>query len=97
MLLTDIVKPISYVKSHAAEIVKNISKSHKPVVITQNGEAKAVLMNLADYESTQESLAMLKIAAQGANEVKEGKAKDIDEAFASIDAQINQLKKSLKK
>lgn len=96
MQLTDTVKPISYVKSHAAEIVKDIAKTHKPVVITQNGEAKAILMNLADYEATQESLAMLKIAAIGTKEIREGKVKNIDDAFASIDEEIGRLKDSLK-
>ena len=97
MHLTETVKPISYVKSHAAEIVRDISSKRQPVIITQNGEAKAVLMDLVEYENTQDSLAMLKLAAIGASEVKAGKIQNAASAFEAIDAKIDGLKKAMKK
>lgn len=55
------VKPISYLKANAAEVLSQLAEKREPVVITQNGEAKAVLQDVATYEETQETLALLKI------------------------------------
>jgi prevent-host-death family protein len=96
MRLSETVKPISYVKSHAAEIVRDISGTQQPVIITQNGEARAVLMNLAEYENIQDSLAMLKLAATGSEEVRKGKIKNAAAAFESINAEIDELKKAMR-
>ena len=62
------VKPISYLKSHAAEIIKDISESREPMLITQNGEAKLVVMDVRSYEEQEETLALLKILALGNRE-----------------------------
>jgi len=97
MHLSETIKPISYVKSHAAEIVKDISNPGKSVIITQNGEAKAILMNLAEYEMMQDSLAMLKIAAIGSGEIREKKYKSADSAFKSIDSEISKHRKNIRK
>ena len=69
------VKPISYLKANAAEVLANLAEQREPLVITQNGEAKAVLQDVASYESTQETLALLKILAIGNEEVAAGKLK----------------------
>ncbi|MBL0168333.1 MAG: type II toxin-antitoxin system Phd/YefM family antitoxin [Propionivibrio sp.] len=57
------VKPISYLKANAAEVLKYLAEQREPMIITQNGEAKAVLQDLASFEETQETLALLKILA----------------------------------
>jgi len=67
------IKPISYVKSNAAEIIRELADQREPLVITQNGEAKAVLQDVASYEETQETLALLKILALGSRQIEEGK------------------------
>ena len=67
------IKPISYLKAHAAEIVRNLGEQAEPLIITQNGEAKVVIQNIESYEQTQETLALLKILALGARQVEEGK------------------------
>lgn len=59
------VKPISYLKSHAAEIIKDITESREPMLITQNGEAKPVVMDVRSFEEQEETLALLKILALG--------------------------------
>lgn len=69
------VKPISYLKAHAAEVLLQLAEKREPMVITQNGEAKAVIQDVASYEETQETLALLKILALGSREVEEGKVK----------------------
>ncbi|MCK4565224.1 MAG: type II toxin-antitoxin system Phd/YefM family antitoxin [Verrucomicrobia bacterium] len=84
MLLSESVKPISYIKAHAAEVLDNVAKTRNPVIITQNGHAKAIIQDLRSYEEVQETLAMLKVVAAGEKAVDEGRVKPIDEAFAEI-------------
>jgi prevent-host-death family protein len=84
MKLSESIKPISQVKAHLSEIVEDISKTHKKVVITHNGEARAVLQDIKSYEEMQESLAMLKMLAISAKSMIEGKAKPLKELFREI-------------
>ncbi|WP_349606764.1 MULTISPECIES: type II toxin-antitoxin system Phd/YefM family antitoxin [Cupriavidus] len=79
------VKPISYLKSHAAEIVKDISESGEPMLITQNGEAKLVVMDVRSYEQQEETLALLKLLAMGARDIDRGHFRDVEEVFADLD------------
>ena len=73
MKLTSQIKPISYLKAHAAEIVRNLGEQREPLVITQNGEAKVVIQDIESYEQTQETLALLKILALGSRQIEESK------------------------
>jgi prevent-host-death family protein len=70
--LSSHIKPISYLKAHAAEIVRSLAEQDEPLVITQNGEAKVVMQGIAGYEQTQETMALLKILALGTRQVEEG-------------------------
>lgn len=79
------IKPISYLKSHTAEIVRDISESRKPLLITQNGEAKLVVMDVKSYEEQEESFALLKILALGNREIEQGKFRDAEDVFAELD------------
>jgi prevent-host-death family protein len=72
MKLSSQIKPISYLKAHAAEIVRNIGDQGAPLVITQNGEAKVVLQDIESYEQTQETMALLKILALGNRQIEAG-------------------------
>jgi prevent-host-death family protein len=78
------VKPISYVKANAAEIIRELKENGEPLVITQNGEATAVMQDVASYEATQETLALLKILALGRRQVEEGKTVPADEVFRRL-------------
>ena len=80
------VKPISYLKANAAEVLLQLAANREPLVITQNGEAKAVLQDVASYEETQETLAILKILALGNQEIETGKVKPVAEAVARLRA-----------
>lgn len=71
------VKPISYLKANAAEVLLHLSECREPMVITQNGEAKAVLQDVVSFEETQETLALLKILALGNRDIEEGKVKPV--------------------
>ena len=80
------VKPISYLKANAAEVLARLSEQREPLVITQNGEAKAVLQDVASFEETQETLALLKILALGNQEVATGKVKPAADVIARLRA-----------
>lgn len=67
------IKPISYLKANAAEVVRQLGEQREPMVITQNGEAKIVIQDVASYEQTQETMALLKILALGNRQIEEGK------------------------
>jgi len=67
------IRPISYLKANAAEVVRELAASREPLVITQNGEATAVILDVASYEETQETMALLKILALGNKQLEEGK------------------------
>lgn len=79
------VKPISYLKSHAAEIVKDITENREPMLITQNGEAKLVVMDVKSYEEQEQTLALLKILALGNREIEQGKFRDVEDLFDELD------------
>lgn len=64
------IKPISYLKAHAAEIVRNLGEQQEPLVITQNGQAKVVIQDIASYEQTEETMALLKILALGNRQIE---------------------------
>jgi prevent-host-death family protein len=75
------IKPISYLKANAAKVVRGLAEGDEPMIITQNGEATAVIQDIASYEQTQETLAMLKILALGEQQVKEGKTVSVSVAM----------------
>jgi len=84
MKLTDQVKPISYLKAHAQEVIRGVHANRRPVLITQRGEAKAVVQDIASYEETQETLALLKLLALSEASVAAGKLTPAKDAFARI-------------
>ncbi len=85
---SEAIKPISYLKAHASEIIREIKSSNKTFVITQNGEAKAILQDVNKYEQTQESLCMLKILALSNKSLKKNDYKSTSDAFDSIRTRI---------
>ena len=80
------VKPISYLKANAAEVLQHLAEKREPMVITQNGEAKAVLQDVASFEETQETLALLKILALGNQDVAASKVKPVADVVARLRA-----------
>lgn len=84
MKLSTQVKPISYLKSHAAEIALTLNDTREPMLITQNGEARLVVMDVASYESQAQTLALLKILALGQREIEQGKVQGADDVLADL-------------
>lgn len=90
MKLSAQIKPISYLKAHAAEIVRNMGERQEPLIITQNGEAKVVLQDIHSFEQAQETMALLKILALGNRQIEEGKA----EPAANVVRRLKQVRKT---
>jgi prevent-host-death family protein len=80
------IKPISYVKAHAAELLDRITEEREPIIITQNGEARAVLMDVHSYEEMQETLALLQILAIGEKQVERGETSPLKDVIRDIRA-----------
>ncbi|HZF85690.1 MAG TPA: type II toxin-antitoxin system Phd/YefM family antitoxin [Burkholderiaceae bacterium] len=80
------VKPISYLKANAAEVLAQIAEAREPLIITQNGEAKAVLQDVASYEEVQQTLALLKVLALGQQDVEAGRVKPVADVVARLRA-----------
>jgi prevent-host-death family protein len=72
------VKPISYLKAHSAEVIRELGEGGPPLVITQNGEAKAVLQDVASYAATQELLALLKLLAMARDDMERGRVQPLE-------------------
>ncbi len=86
MKLSSQIKPISYLKAHAAEIVRNFGEQREPLIITQNGEAKVVMQDIESYEQTQETMALLKILALGNRQIEEGKVQPATDVIKHLRA-----------
>ena len=69
MRYSDQIRPISYLKKNAAEVVVQLAEQRRPMVITQNGEARAVIQDVLSYEEMQDTLALLKMLALGIQQV----------------------------
>ena len=80
------IRPISYLKANAAEVLQFLEEQSKPMIITQNGEAKAVIQDVTSYEEIQETLALLKILALGSQQVERGEITPISEVAGRLRA-----------
>ena len=92
MKLSTAVKPISYLKAHASELIRDITNTRRTLVVTHNGEAKVVVQDIRSYEQMQETLALLKILTRSKQNIRRGKSKSIDEALRSLDQRIAKFK-----
>jgi prevent-host-death family protein len=79
------IKPITYLKTRAADLLKQINKTRRPVVITQNGEPRAVLQDPQSYENMRNAIGILKLVSQGEGDIKAGKTKPQAEVFSDIE------------
>ena len=91
MKYSENIKPISFLKSHASEIIRKLNKSKKTIIITQNGEAKAVVQDIKLYEQNLESMALLKILAKSNESIKSTKIKSINKSFFDLESRIKEI------
>lgn len=92
MQLHSDIKPISWLKNNAKQLVETVAETGNPMVITQNGEAKAVVMNVREYDHMQQSLAMLRMLADSSADVEAGRVRDADEVFADARKMIAEMR-----
>jgi prevent-host-death family protein len=94
MQLEKSIQPISYLKSHAATLVTELTRDGEPLIVTQNGRARLVVQDIASFERTHETLAMLRLLAMGQKQLDEGKAVSVDAAFAGIRRRLRTVKQA---
>ncbi len=83
------IRPVTYLKSRAADLLKQINETHRPVIITQNGEPKAVLQDPQSYEKMRNAIGILKLISQGETDVRKGKTMSQDKVFEDIEKTLN--------
>jgi len=93
MSISKDIRPITYLKSRAPELLKQINETHRPVVITQNGQPRAVLQDPESYENMRNAIAILKLISQGERDVENGKSKPQEHVFVNVE---KILKKKMK-
>ncbi len=93
MKFSEAVKPISYLKTHASEVIRNVAENQQTLIITHNGEAKVVLQDVKVYEKTQESIALLKILALSGKELRKDNYKTLEKTFNNLRNRVNEFKR----
>ncbi len=88
MNITSDIKPVTYLKSRAADLLNQINDTRRPVIITQNGEPRAVLQDPESYESMRNAIGILKALSQGESDIKNGKIKSQEKMFNAIESSL---------
>lgn len=88
MRLKEDIKPVTYMKTRPAELLKKVSESRRPTIITQNGEAKAVVLDVESYEALRDATMLLQLAAQGEKDLEEGRILPQEQALARVRSRI---------
>jgi prevent-host-death family protein len=84
------IKPVTYLKAKAAELLKQINETHRPVIITQNGEPRAVLQDPKSYENMRNAIGILKLISQGEGDIKSGRVKSQEDVFKDIEVSLKE-------
>ncbi len=85
MNISQDIKPVTYLKSKAADLLKQINETHRPVIITQNGEPRAILQDPKSYENMRNAIGLLKLISQGEDEIRSGRSKSQQDVFEDIE------------
>ncbi|OHD69510.1 MAG: prevent-host-death protein [Spirochaetes bacterium RBG_16_49_21] len=93
MKIKEDIRPISYIKAHTADILNQVNKTHRPIFVTQNGEAKAVLLDSESYENMTNALGLLKLITQGEKDILNGNISEQNEVFSRIESNLKKIKK----
>jgi len=84
------IKPVTYLKAKAADLLKQINETHRPVIITQNGEPRAVLQDPKSYENMRNAIGLLKLISQGEGDVRNGRVKSQEDVFKDIEISLKE-------
>jgi len=88
MNISSDIKPVTYLKSNTADLLEQINETHRPVIITQNGEPRAVLQDPQSYENMRKALGMLKLISLGEEDIKKGKATSQEKVFKKLESNL---------
>lgn len=88
MYLSQDIKPISYLKAKTADVINSVNEHQRTLIITQNGEAKAVIQDIKSYENLQNSLNLLKLIVQSENDIENNNLTNQDEMFDSLEKRL---------
>ena len=88
MSLKNDIRPITYLKARAADLLNQVNETRRPVIITQNGEPRAVLQDTRSYEDMRNALGLLKLISQGEEDIRKGKSRPQDDVFSRIEKAI---------
>jgi len=88
MRLEEDIRPITYLKTRAADLLRQVNETHRPVILTQNGEPKAVLQGPQSYESMRNALGLMKLISQGEEDIRKGRVRSQEQVFAGIEQAI---------
>ena len=92
MKLSASVKPISYLKANASRLIRELSSNQGTLIVTHNGQARAVVQDIRTFERMQDSLALLKMLTRSKRQIQRGKAKSLDAALTSLQRRIRTFK-----
>jgi len=84
------IKPVTYLKAKAADLLKQINETHRPVIITQNGEPRAVLQDPKSYENMRNAIGILKLISQGEGDIRNGRVKSQKNVFKDIEISLKE-------
>jgi prevent-host-death family protein len=93
MNLIEDIQPVTYLKGNAAHLLQQVNETRRPVIITQNGLARAVLQDPVSYESMRNTIALLKLMVQGEEDIRTGRLVEQDEVFSRIEARLTARRK----
>ncbi len=93
--LKEDIKPISYIKTNAAEMMKYVNEKKNPIVITQNGEARAVLLDIETYQNIQDAFSLLNIIKIAEKDINNGKVRNIEDVFSDLEKKLDHYGKKL--
>ncbi len=88
MKISTDIKPISFLKSKAADMLKQVNETHRPIIITQNGEPRAVLQDPESYENMRNAIGLMKLISLGEEDILKEKSKTQDEVFATLGKRV---------
>lgn len=92
MKISEDIRPVTYLKSKAADILQQINETHRPVIITQNGEPRAVLQDPESYERMKSAIGLMKVLAQGEEDVRLGRTSEQEEIFKRLEHKLKTRK-----
>ena len=88
MHLSQDIKPISYLKAKTADVINSVNENQRTIIITQNGEAKAVIQDIKSYENLQNSLNLLKLIVQSENYIENNEVIKQEKMFVNLEQKL---------